>query len=131
MHNSANHPSSTRPTAPATDDVSLDIALDIADLEAPVAWDIDYPSWRADEILPGLYMGGTHDDRTVADPMPLRGLGARREYDAVVTLYAWAQPVGLGGRGAALRLRRRRPARRRPGPRPARRRLGVRPLAVR
>ena len=93
MHNSANHPSSTRPTAPATDDVSLDIALDIADLEAPVAWDIDYPSWQADEILPGLYMGGTHDDRTVADPMPLGNLGGRREYDAVVTLYAWAQPV--------------------------------------
>ncbi len=38
-------------------------------------------------------MGGTHDDATVADPMPLSGLGGRRVFDAVVTLYAWAQPV--------------------------------------
>jgi hypothetical protein len=66
-----------------------------AGLEAPVAWDIPYPSWRADEILPGLYMGGTRDDATIADPAPLHGLGRRRPaYDAVATLYAWAQPVG-------------------------------------
>ncbi len=93
MNNSANHPSAPRPATSAAPEVSLDVALTIADLEAPVAWDIEYPSWRADEILPGLFMGGTHDDRTVADPMPLGNLGGRREYDAVVTLYAWAQPV--------------------------------------
>jgi hypothetical protein len=78
---------------PPIEVLTPDVALDIADLEAPVSWDIEYPSWRADEILPGLFMGGTHDDATVADPMPLRGLGGQRAYDAVVTLYAWAQPV--------------------------------------
>jgi hypothetical protein len=93
MHTSANHPSSPRPSVNASSDLDADVALDIADLEAPVSWHIEYPSWRADEILPGLFMGGTHDDRTVADPMPLGNLGGRREYDAVVTLYAWAQPV--------------------------------------
>ena len=70
-----------------------DDANDRTDLEAPVSWEIEYPSWAANEILPGLFMGGTHDDATVADPMELAGLGRWREYDAVVTLYAWAQPV--------------------------------------
>jgi hypothetical protein len=70
-----------------------DAAELIRDLEAPYYGGIDYPSWRADEILPGLFMGGTHDEATVADAMPLRGLGQDRAYDAVVTLYAWAQPV--------------------------------------
>ncbi len=68
-------------------------ATDLTDLEAPVSWEIDYPTWTADEILPRLFMGGTHDDATVADPMELGGLGRWREFDAVVTLYAWAQPV--------------------------------------
>ena len=63
------------------------------DLEAPVAWGIAYPSWTPDEILPGLFMGGTHDHLTAADPMPLRGLSQDSPFDAVVTLYAWAQPV--------------------------------------
>ncbi len=81
MNKHENHLSAIRPKADSTD------------LEAPVAWGIEYPSWTPDEILPGLFMGGTHDDRTVADPMPLRGLGRGTEFDAVVTLYAWAQPV--------------------------------------
>jgi hypothetical protein len=42
-------------------------------LEAPISRDVDYPSWQAE---------------------PLSGLGEPRPYDAVVTLYAWAQPVG-------------------------------------
>jgi hypothetical protein len=67
---------------------------DNAGLEAPVVRGIAYPSWRADEILPRLYMGGTQHQATVAEPMPLQVLGARRQYDAVATLYAWAQPVG-------------------------------------
>ena len=81
MNNYENHLGAIRPQTDSTD------------LEAPVAWGIDYPSWTPDEILPGLFMGGTHDDRTVADPMPLHGLGRGTEFDAVVTLYAWAQPV--------------------------------------
>jgi hypothetical protein len=70
-----------------------DARVDRVSLEAPVSWNIDYPSWAADEILPRLFMGGTHDDATVAEPAELAGLGSEREYDAVVTLYAWAQPV--------------------------------------
>jgi hypothetical protein len=82
------HPTSTSTTTTAG-------TATAAGLEAPVAWDIPYPSWRADEILPGLYMGGTRDDATIADPAPLHGLHRRRPaYDAVATLYAWAQPVG-------------------------------------
>ena len=53
-----------------------------------------YPSWQADEILPGLFMGGTCDDATIDYPARLNGFGAARDYDAVVTLYASAQPVG-------------------------------------
>jgi len=78
---------------PSNKKAATDIAMVIEDLEAPVAAHIRYPSWRADEILDGLFMGGTHDDATVADPKPLYGLGGGKEFDAVVTLYAWAQPV--------------------------------------
>ena len=48
------------------------------------------------EVLPGLWQGGTHDDDTVASPRRLYGGRAaitRDEFDAVVTLYAWARPV--------------------------------------
>lgn len=55
--------------------------------------DGDYPSWQADEILPGLFMGGTCDDATIDYPARLNGFGVARDYDAVVTLYASAQPV--------------------------------------
>ena len=68
VSNLENHLSTTRPTTRPT--------TDSTDLEAPVAWGIDYPSWTPDEILPGLFMGGTHDDRTVADPMPCTGWAA-------------------------------------------------------
>jgi hypothetical protein len=54
----------------------------------------DIPAWRGSEILPGLFMGGTADDDVVQIPAMRRAeFGARHEYDAVVTLYAWAQPV--------------------------------------
>ena len=53
----------------------------------------DVPSWRASEILPGLFMGGTRDDDVVQVAQPGAGFGDERPYDAVVTLYAWAQPV--------------------------------------
>ncbi len=39
-------------------------------------------------------MGGTCDDATIDCPARLNGFGAARDYDAVVTLYASAQPVG-------------------------------------
>lgn len=52
------------------------------------------PSWRPDEILPGLFMGGTADRDVIMLPAPRTGFGVHRPFDAVVTLYAWAQPVG-------------------------------------
>ena len=56
-----------------------DARVDRVSLEAPVSWNIDYPSWAADEILPRLFMGGTHDDATVAEPAELAGLAAEGE----------------------------------------------------
>src|SRR3954471_17732753 len=53
----------------------------------------DVPSWRASEILPGLFQGGTHDADVVQVAHAGSGFGEPRPYDAVVTLYAWAQPV--------------------------------------
>ena len=66
-------------------------------LSAP-RWHSDnqYPTEPFAEILPGLYMGGTEDDATVDVSMPLQGLGDPNFFDAVVTLYSWAQPMGWG-----------------------------------
>ena len=56
----------------------------------------DLPQNDFDEILPGLIMGGTQDGDTVdfAAELPY-GLG-NHTFDAVATLYAWAQPMGWG-----------------------------------
>ncbi|MFL6065576.1 MAG: hypothetical protein ACJ72G_12990 [Friedmanniella sp.] len=54
----------------------------------------EVPSWRGSEILPGLYMGGTADHDVTSVPAVRRyPAGQPSRYDAVVTLYAWAQPV--------------------------------------
>jgi hypothetical protein len=57
------------------------------------------------EIKPGLYMGGTGDNDTILDPRPgsksIEGMInvydhadiTSAEFDAVVTMYAWARPV--------------------------------------
>lgn len=48
------------------------------------------------EVLPGLWQGGTDDFDTIADPRSLYHGKAQitlAEFDAVVTLYAWARPV--------------------------------------
>lgn len=53
----------------------------------------DFPLYS--EILPGLWLGGTDDDDTIdfaADVRENRRITAN-DFDAVVTLYAWAQPV--------------------------------------
>lgn len=67
------------------------------DLFAP-RWHSDdqYPTELFAEILPGLFMGGTADDETVNYPMPLPELGDLCQFDAVVTLYSFAQPMGWG-----------------------------------
>ena len=58
--------------------------------------DDQYPTDPFAEILPGLFMGGTADDETVDYPMPLPDLDDLCQFDAVVTLYAFAQPMGWG-----------------------------------
>lgn len=55
------------------------------------------------EIRPNLWLGGTADDDTVADPRDgirkmdyfdiFAGQVTDEHFDAVVTVYAWAQPV--------------------------------------
>lgn len=49
------------------------------------------------EMLPGLWQGGTDDNDTI--DVPAKTYGGRADitlehFDAVVTLYAWARPVG-------------------------------------
>lgn len=46
------------------------------------------------EIAPGLWMGGTDDYDTVDRPGELPRLSAEKEFDAVVTLNAYASPFG-------------------------------------
>jgi hypothetical protein len=58
--------------------------------------DDQYPTEPYAEILPGLYMGGTADDQTVDYPQALPDLSDPKIFDAVVTLYSWAQPMGWG-----------------------------------
>ena len=41
-------------------------------------------------------MGGTADNGTVNYPAPLAELDDESPFDAVVTLYSWAQPMGWG-----------------------------------
>lgn len=54
----------------------------------------DAPTWHPSEILPGLFMGGTADHDIVSVAAERRfGADQNRPFDAVVTLYAWAQPV--------------------------------------
>ena len=64
-------------------------------LYAPT-WATEEPKELYSEILTNLFMGGTKDDETVDVAKPLPGLEDKSEFDAVITLYAWAQPMGWG-----------------------------------
>lgn len=46
------------------------------------------------EILPRLWIGGTEDDDIIAIPKPLPRITRDPLFDAVVTLYAYAHPMG-------------------------------------
>ena len=48
------------------------------------------------EILPGFFMGGTADDDTIDYAKPLSTFEHGIPFDAVVTLYSWAQPMPWG-----------------------------------
>lgn len=54
-----------------------------------------YPQNVWDEVKPGLWLGGTHDDHDLA--FEKRRIGrppiSREDFDTVITLYAWALPA--------------------------------------
>lgn len=51
------------------------------------------PANLFNEILPGLFMGGTSEEQTIDSPQILHQFQVDREFDCVVTLYAWAAPA--------------------------------------
>ncbi len=56
-----------------------------------------WPSYTPDEILPGLYQGGTEDEHVVGGAVPANHYAwGKHEFDVVVTLYADAQPAQWG-----------------------------------
>jgi hypothetical protein len=55
-----------------------------------------WPAYAPDQILPGLFQGGTEDDRVVGYPVPADHYRGRDEFDLIVTLYADAQPAPWG-----------------------------------
>jgi protein-tyrosine phosphatase len=71
-----------------------------------VSWS-QQPADLIDEVLPGLFQGGTPDEdwrprhEREARPQPIRDLDLEDRFDAVVTLFRRAQPWGL----AAAELR--------------------------
>jgi hypothetical protein len=48
------------------------------------------------EVAPNLFMGGTADENTIDKAQKLQHFDGNNEFEAVVTLYAWAAPVNWG-----------------------------------
>jgi len=73
------------------------MALDESQAYAP-RWvtAAEAPEWVPNEIVTGLYMGGTADDDTIDNSRHLYADAATEGFDAVATLYAWARPAGWG-----------------------------------
>ena len=67
------------------------------DLYSP-RWVFDHqePENLYTEILPGLWMGGTDDEDTTNIAKPLPEFDHGIDFNAVVTLYAWAHPMPWG-----------------------------------
>lgn len=57
------------------------------------AW---WPAYSPDEILPGLWQGGTEDDEIVGGRAIATRYDAYQPFDVVVTLYADAMPAAWG-----------------------------------
>lgn len=56
-----------------------------------------WPSYSPDEILPGLFQGGTEDDHVVGAAVPADHYAmGKQQFDVIVTLYADAQPAAWG-----------------------------------
>ena len=67
------------------------------DLYAPrYVADDQLPRGLYSEVLPGLFQGGTDDDAWVNTAAPLDHGDDTTGFDAVLTLFAWAQPFGWG-----------------------------------
>jgi hypothetical protein len=58
--------------------------------------EIEEPTELFNEILPNLFMGGTSDDATINFPQELNHFKGERDFDCIVTLYAWASPANWG-----------------------------------
>jgi len=62
-------------------------------------YDVYYPSDVWNEVLPGLFLGGTASEDDLATVLPGQSFGmpepsiTKDNFDTVVTLYAWARPV--------------------------------------
>jgi hypothetical protein len=52
-----------------------------------------WPTYTADEILPGLFQGGTEGDEVIGTRTPNGHYDCSHPFDVVVTLYADAQPA--------------------------------------
>ena len=48
------------------------------------------------EITTALWMGGTRREETIGVVQPMLGYSRDRQFDAVLTLYAWAAPASWG-----------------------------------
>ena len=57
---------------------------------------IEEPTDLFNEILPNLFMGGTADDATIDVAQKLNYFKGERDFDCIVTLYAWASPANWG-----------------------------------
>lgn len=55
--------------------------------------EMEVPGALFSEILPGLFMGGTSEEQTIDFPQVLKPFTRERDFDCVVTLYAWAAPA--------------------------------------
>jgi len=68
------------------------------------SWATDeWPAYAPDQILPGLFQGGTEDDAVIGYPVPAnhytrmdQSVGFEPEFDVIVTLYGDAQPAPWG-----------------------------------
>ena len=57
---------------------------------------IEEPKTLFNEILPNLFMGGTLDSKTIDRAQSLKEFEGERDFDCIVTLYAWAAPADWG-----------------------------------
>lgn len=93
QHGSASEAAPTRREVLSTPWVTLSDMTNNAYAPRWVRHD-EVPHWRGSEVLPGLFMGGTADDAVTWHAAEPSDFDLDKPYDAVVTLYAWAQPVG-------------------------------------